>query len=761
MQMLFSKMVEIDQEGSLSNLRQAYKQIVIDLNTAEDKRLAGDLIARAHLCSLIMDRRELYYAIKCFEHLRDWDSMENVLRLAKLYGQIRSVWQIKQIGHREDIGSLKVEDYADWFKSFGVKWFDMYIDAVCQQFNFINDDDIKFIEMIVEKYFVPNIFWTQVLEDCLEDKVMSRERKKLLYQLAIKQDIFVKKEAEIDVEQLFFEYCHQNKIVVLKRLQAGINNVRRCSYVYLAMDSDGIIKIFKELLDYNDNILGDIFDNEDKVYEHLRRTDFLPRHYGRIQITDDLAFIKQSIHFGQPLSDYVKPGNQLSVDQVCFIIRKIAEKLAWLHENDVLYLDLKPENVLFNGQDVQILDFGVSRILKDGQTEVDSYPFDARFVPPEVGTYFRASKQSDVFQLGVLFHMLIEAKHPFMIEKKLVEGDSYQQSAALKYVWPNIVLPYRHNLAEKLGDSRLEIIKKMVCKNPADRISLEKLIDMLNGPKKMTIWQKGRENKRSKKKNIILFPARMGIPHKGHIEYISRLLELGFFVKISIQRSYTITDRDPIPKWLVMKMVGQSLFDKGFTEEDFCFMLTPFYETHNELRMHFTMMPERENIVGVASGNPEVWQMFDEFQIYDQRSVFAFEGDHYDHKSWGEIIRNAVKDNNYRTFKQYAASGVERILTFDEIQQIYAWQQIDFVSGKTRVVLLDEETEEIISGRVMRFSTPEASLAIHCKMKKKEFEFIDAYAKYTVIQLDGKMCYIQYLRTEFDGENETIYYKLT
>jgi len=548
---------------------------------------------------------------------------------------------------------------------------------------------------------------------------------------------------------------------VLKRLQAGINDIRRCSYVYLAMDSDGIIKIFKELLDYNDSVLGNIFDNEDKVYEHLPRADFLPRYYGRIQITDDLAFIKQSIHFGQPLSDYVKPGNQLSVDQVCFVIRKIAEKLVWLHEKEVLYLDLKPENVLFNGKDVQILDFGVSRILKSGQTYVDSFPFAAKFVPPEVGTYFRASKQSDIFQLGVLFHMLLEAKHPFMLEKKLLEGNSYQQSEALKYAWPNIVLPYRHNLAKKFGDERLEIIKNMVCKNPADRISLEKVIKVLNGPEKMTIRQKGRENRRSKEKNIILFPARMGIPHKGHVEYISRLLELGFFIKISIQRSYTITDRDPIPKWLVMKMVAQSLFDKGFTEKDFCFMLTPFYETHNELRMHFTMMPERENVVGVASGNPEVWQMFDEFPIYDQRSVFAFEGDQYDHKSWGEIIRNAVKDNSFRIFNEYAASGVEKVLTFDELQKMYAWQQIEFVSGRTRVVLLNEEMEEIVSGRVMRFSTPEASLAIHCKMKKKKFEFVDAYAKYTVIKLDGKTCYIQYLKTDFDGVNETIYYKLT
>jgi len=183
MQMLFSKMVELDQEGSLANLRQAYKQSATDLNTEEDKRLAGNLIARAHLSFLSKDSRELYYAIKCFDCLQDWKSMENVLRLAKLYGQIRSVWQIKQIGTRENIDSLKVEDYADWFKLFGVKWFDMYIDAVCQRFNFINDDDIKFIEMIVEKYFVPNIFCHMRERNCSiswqkNKKFLSKKTKK-------------------------------------------------------------------------------------------------------------------------------------------------------------------------------------------------------------------------------------------------------------------------------------------------------------------------------------------------------------------------------------------------------------------------------------------------------------------------------------------------------------------------------------------------------------------------------------------------------
>jgi hypothetical protein len=319
-----------------------------------------------------------------------------------------------------------------------------------------------------------------------------------------------------------------------------------------------------------------------------------------------------------------------------------------------------------------------------------------------------------------------------------------------------VVRPYDFNPAKNFADPRLEILPKMLGKDPQKRPSMEEVLAVLkNSQPKLPFKLKGRKSNRTKEHNIVLFPARMGIPHKGHIEFITRLLQLGFYVVISLQRSYTITKRDPLPKWLVGKMVVRSLFDLGFTADDFEIIFTPYYETSQEMSMHFGLMPDWEKVIAVASSNPDIPRQFPECAIFDQKTVFGTEGKKYDDLSWGEILRQAVRNNEYQ------ASGVETILTFSEIQQMDAKPEIEFVSGKVRVVLLDHDEKEIQSGQVLKYLSPEQSLQVHLRKQDPVCAIIDLYRKDTLIKLFGTTRSLQYLRTEFESGNETIYFRLT
>jgi hypothetical protein len=246
----------------------------------------------------------------------------------------------------------------------------------------------------------------------------------------------------------------------------------------------------------------------------------------------------------------------------------------------------------------------------------------------------------------------------------------------------------------------------------------------------------------------------MGIPHIGHIDYMSKILDLGYKLIISIQRAYTITDRDPIPKWLVMKMVARSLINLGYSEEDFQIFLTPFYRTDQELKTHFAMMPGKK-IVATASSNSDIHGLFSGPLIKQEHVFCKLHNDRFVPKSWGEMLRSAVKDNDYALFKNYVANGVEEILSFEELRAQYGIPPIEFVPGIVKAVVDDQ-----ISIRVSRYSTPEESLVKRINELSNGCKMIDPYAKHSVLKLNGKRMKLSYERIEFDGENELIHFKL-
>jgi nicotinamide mononucleotide adenylyltransferase len=298
--------------------------------------------------------------------------------------------------------------------------------------------------------------------------------------------------------------------------------------------------------------------------------------------------------------------------------------------------------------------------------------------------------------------------------------------------------------------------------NPDERPTLQECSDKFVGafsdrPKR---WIKRRGIK-SSCDQYILFPARMGIPHRGHIEYMSRILDLGYKLIISIQRSYTITDRDPIPKWLVMKMVAQSLLDAGYSREDFKIYLTPFYRTNVEMMKHFAELPGREKIITVASSNPSVHELFPDKPIIEQKHVFCaeYDGNEFIPRSWGEIIRSSVKNNDYGTFQDYVAGGVEKILSFKEIQAMYGKPNIEFVPGMLKAVLLVDGVRSIAM-LVSKYLTPEESLLQGINDSDEVCKMTDPYSRDTTVEWYGKIMHFFYNRTEFEDGDEIIYFDL-
>ncbi|CAM4515926.1 unnamed protein product [Caretta caretta] len=82
------------------------------------------------------------------------------------------------------------------------------------------------------------------------------------------------------------------------------------------------------------------------------------------------------------------------------LMRQILEGVSFLHRNNVVHLDLKPQNILLTSEsplgDIKIVDFGLSRILKSSE-ELREIMGTPEYVAPEILSYDPISTATDMW----------------------------------------------------------------------------------------------------------------------------------------------------------------------------------------------------------------------------------------------------------------------------------------------------------------------------------------------------------------------------
>jgi serine/threonine protein kinase len=92
----------------------------------------------------------------------------------------------------------------------------------------------------------------------------------------------------------------------------------------------------------------------------------------------------------------------------------IASAMEYLHENHILYRDLKPHNVGidYNGH-VRLFDFGIAKELPEGKHMVHGCVGSLRYMAPEILVHHEASMASDVYAFGILLWQLVVLQKPY------------------------------------------------------------------------------------------------------------------------------------------------------------------------------------------------------------------------------------------------------------------------------------------------------------------------------------------------------------
>lgn len=181
---------------------------------------------------------------------------------------------------------------------------------------------------------------------------------------------------------------------------------------------------------------------------------------------------------------------QLSLEEIYSLFRDITSGVAYLHSNEYIHRDLKPNNCLLNrdGQKLRCLisDFGevqAENVVRKstGSTGTISYcaPEVLR-IDPATGRYGNFSTKSDMFSLGMILHFICFGKLPYRsanaIQEELEDVDELRAEIT---EWQGFQDARRER--PDLPPRLYTLLRKLLSLNPAERPSANEVLSAMRG----------------------------------------------------------------------------------------------------------------------------------------------------------------------------------------------------------------------------------------------------------------------------------------
>ena len=164
---------------------------------------------------------------------------------------------------------------------------------------------------------------------------------------------------------------------------------------------------------------------------------------------------------GENLKERLVKSGRLPVRDALELALQVARALGFAHEHGLVHRDVKPQNVLLNGDGrAKVTDFGIARTLDvDGVTQTGTVLGTSNYIAPEQASGNRVDTQTDVYSLGVVLYELLAGDVPF-------PGENFV-TVALKHV--NEPPPSLLNVRKDVPPRVAAAVDCALEKNPARR----------------------------------------------------------------------------------------------------------------------------------------------------------------------------------------------------------------------------------------------------------------------------------------------------
>jgi serine/threonine protein kinase len=198
---------------------------------------------------------------------------------------------------------------------------------------------------------------------------------------------------------------------------------------------------------------------------------------------------------GGELYEHIIRRGHFTEHDAAVITRDLISGLHALHKHDILHLDIKPENILFDSMDddarIKITDFGLSKVFSlEQQTEVNSnFSMDVMkaklqvfldtgetykeclrgtigYMSPELILTGHCSKATDVFAAGVVLYILLSGRPPFnsKANREVLEKTARGIYRITGGEWDHI------------SDEAKDLVRRMLDSNPLQRITTAEIL---------------------------------------------------------------------------------------------------------------------------------------------------------------------------------------------------------------------------------------------------------------------------------------------
>ena len=226
-----------------------------------------------------------------------------------------------------------------------------------------------------------------------------------------------------------------------------------------------------------------------------------------IAITYDAGFEKNRFFMaleyieGKDLQTHTSEKSRLTPIQIMEIIYTICYALDYIHNAGYVHLDIKPANIMITGTgDVKLMDFGISRLLKEKPAKENEVSGSIFYMSPEQSDpASNLDHRSDIFSLGIVFYELLSAKRPFTGETP------YQVLYQILHTEPESL----ENIDTAIPADVVKIVKKALEKNKDDRFQstiemAEALLPVIKG-KDSAVLSKNEKKKLTYLKRLLFF----------------------------------------------------------------------------------------------------------------------------------------------------------------------------------------------------------------------------------------------------------------